>query len=390
MSTDEPDPTDPTADDAVPPHAEDAPRPDSAPTGGGTSADGTPRPDAADQPTAVHAAAPADAEDPPPGLYRSANDRMLFGVCGGLAERYGFEALIVRLAFVATLFLGGAGVLFYLAAAVLIPAGPAADGTVPRTGGTAVTRAGGVLRVLVALAVAIAAFTALCAIAAASFGATALLGAWPAAIALMLLAGLLVTSARNRRTTGVLLVLALALAVPATAAVVADVEVDRTVGAREHRPGTVSRAEAGYRLGAGQMIVDLRDVPLRDGARVRIPARVDVGQLGVVLPRTECVAWTIRTHLGAGGGWDVLDASSGGGTWVDRDDDHVIEVDPPARSGDRRPRVTLDLHVGLGHVAVAHSRDAIDGPGPMGRGVTRRGDDLLRTTACRAEDRRRG
>ncbi|CAB4930021.1 unannotated protein [freshwater metagenome] len=350
--------------------------------------DPTPAPDGAEEPTAVHAAAPAD--DPPPGLSRSATDRMLFGVCGGIAERYALEPLLVRLAFVATLFIGGAGVLFYLAAALLIPGGRVGAPGPGRPGGP-VAAAGGVLRALVALAVAIAAFTALCTVALLSFGTTAVLGAWPAALGLLLLGGLLVASARGRRATGALLVLALALAVPATAAVVADVDVDRSVGEREHRPGSVARAAQGYRLGAGQMVVDLRDLPLRRGERVTIPARVDVGQVGVVLPRDRCVAWTIRTDLGAAGGYDVLGASSGGGSWTGNDAGPVIEVDPASGRGDDRPRVTLDLRVGVGHVAVAQSRGAIDGPGPMARGVVRRGDDLLRTSACRTTSpRRRG
>lgn len=354
MTTDQPDPTDP----------DDRP--------------------AEEEPTVVHPDASAGEQ---PGLYRSAGDRMLFGVCGGVAERYGFEPLLVRLAFLATLFLGGAGVLFYLAAAVLIPRAPDGADRSAAAGGTAVTRAGGVLRVLVGLAVAIAAFTALCAIAVVSFGTTALLGAWPAAVALVLLAGLLVASVRSRRATGVLLVLALALAVPATAAVVADVDVERSFGERENRPGTIARAEDGYRLGVGQLIVDLRDLPLRDGTRATIPARVDVGQLGVVLPRTRCVAWTIRTDLRTAGAAEVLAESDTDGSWGG--ERNAVEIDPPRGAGDRRPRVTLDLRVGVGHLAVSHSRGAIDGPGELGRGIVRRSDDLIRTAACRDEDRER-
>lgn len=326
------------------------------------------------------------------GLTRSSSDRMLFGVCGGLAARYGFEPLVVRLAFVATLFLGGAGVLFYLAAAVLIPADSVADGIGPRTGGPAVTAAGGALRVLVALAVAIAAFFALCAIAAASFGTTAFLGAWPAAIALLLLAGLLVASARSRRTTGTLLLLGLVLAVPATAAVLGDVAVDRSVGERSLRPGSVATAERGSRLGAGQLVVDLRDLQLERGDRVRIPARVDVGQLGVVLPRNRCVAWTIRTTVGAAGATEVLGGDVRDRSWLGGESTRTVDVDPPRDRDDRRPRVILDLHVGVGHGIVSHSRAAIDGPGPAGRGVLSRTDDVVRTSACRDEDReaRRG
>lgn len=342
-----------------------------------------------DDPVPPAAAGP----DAPPvaGLTRSADDRVLFGVCGGIAERYGLEPLLVRLVFVATLFLGGAGVLFYLAAALLVPAASAGATGQLRTGGPAAVAAGGALRVLVGLAVAIAAFFALGAIAVVSFGTTAFLGAWPVAVALLLVAGLLVASIRSRRTTGALLVVALALAVPATAAVVGDVEIDRTVGERSLAPGSVAFAEEGYRLGVGQMVVDLRDLPLRRGTRARIPARVDVGQLGVVLPRNRCVAWTVRTRLGAAGAYDVLNRSADGHALLGASQEHAIEIDPPRDDADRRPRVTLDLHVGVGHLGIAQTRAAIDGHGEYGPGV-RGGSptgDVVRTTACADEDRER-
>ena len=55
-------------------------------------------------------------------LYLS-NDRMLFGVCGGIAERLGTDPTLVRLAF-ALLLLTGSGLLLYLVAALIIPRRP--------------------------------------------------------------------------------------------------------------------------------------------------------------------------------------------------------------------------------------------------------------------------
>ncbi|MFA5421090.1 MAG: PspC domain-containing protein [Patescibacteria group bacterium] len=54
-------------------------------------------------------------------LYRSSKDRMLFGVCGGLAEYLNIDSIIVRLVFIILLFGGGSGLLIYLVCAVLIP-----------------------------------------------------------------------------------------------------------------------------------------------------------------------------------------------------------------------------------------------------------------------------
>ena len=54
-------------------------------------------------------------------LYRSTQNRVLFGVCGGLAERYGWDPTLVRLAFVAATLLGGPGVVAYLVMTLVVP-----------------------------------------------------------------------------------------------------------------------------------------------------------------------------------------------------------------------------------------------------------------------------
>lgn len=398
MSTEPTDPTDPTRDPGG-----DAPRerpvdraegPDGADGATGRGADPSapddeaPDGDGPDAPTAVHAAPSADG---PPGLTRSASDRMLFGVCGGIAERYGFEPLLVRLAFVATLFIGGAGVLFYLAAALLIPAGSgvAAPG---RRSGPAVGAASGLLRVFVLLAATIGILTALGTVAVVSVALTALFGAWPIATCLLVVGVLLVVWSRSRAATASLLVLALPLAVPATAATLTDFRVDRTFGERTYRPTTLARAAKGYRLGFGRMTVNLRELPLRDGDRVRIPARMDAGRLSVLLPTSGCVAWTVRTRLTAG---DTEVFQNLGSTEPFYANDTTIEVDPPRDAGDRRPRVTLDLRSRTGTIVVGRTRASLRMTGEDGSGgTTVRGDDdpdddVVRTTACRAADRAR-
>ena len=59
-------------------------------------------------------------------LYRSRNDRMLNGVCGGLGDYFGIDATIVRLIFVAiAVFSAGIGMaVAYLVLAVVIPEAP--------------------------------------------------------------------------------------------------------------------------------------------------------------------------------------------------------------------------------------------------------------------------
>jgi phage shock protein C len=63
-------------------------------------------------------------------LYRSEADKILFGVCGGLAEYFGVESVLVRLVFVLFSIMGGGGLVLYLVLALVIPRNPAggADG----------------------------------------------------------------------------------------------------------------------------------------------------------------------------------------------------------------------------------------------------------------------
>src|SRR5437762_3348022 len=58
---------------------------------------------------------------PPRRLYRSRGDRVIGGVCGGIARYFNIDPVLVRVGAVALAFLGGAGVLAYLAAVLLIP-----------------------------------------------------------------------------------------------------------------------------------------------------------------------------------------------------------------------------------------------------------------------------
>ena len=54
-------------------------------------------------------------------LCKSQNDRALFGVCGGIAEYFDVDSLIVRLIFVLFTIMYGVGVMFYLIAALIMP-----------------------------------------------------------------------------------------------------------------------------------------------------------------------------------------------------------------------------------------------------------------------------
>ena len=64
-------------------------------------------------------------------LYRS-KDRILAGVCGGIAEYLGIDPTIVRLAWLLATFAGGIGLLAYVIAWIVIPEAP--QGTTAASG----------------------------------------------------------------------------------------------------------------------------------------------------------------------------------------------------------------------------------------------------------------
>ncbi|TVR69448.1 MAG: PspC domain-containing protein [Spirochaetaceae bacterium] len=57
-------------------------------------------------------------------LYRSRRDRKLLGVCGGLAEYFGIDSTLVRLALILLVVVAGSGVLAYFIAAVIMQEEP--------------------------------------------------------------------------------------------------------------------------------------------------------------------------------------------------------------------------------------------------------------------------
>jgi phage shock protein C len=57
-------------------------------------------------------------------LYRSRDDRIIAGICGGLAEYFGMDSSIVRVILVIVSFLPGPSIIFYLIAWLIIPKEP--------------------------------------------------------------------------------------------------------------------------------------------------------------------------------------------------------------------------------------------------------------------------
>jgi len=57
-------------------------------------------------------------------LYRSANDRVFAGVCGGIGEYFAVDTVIIRLLWVVFTVMGGAGLIAYIIAAIIVPLNP--------------------------------------------------------------------------------------------------------------------------------------------------------------------------------------------------------------------------------------------------------------------------
>ena len=54
-------------------------------------------------------------------LYKSTTNRMLFGVCGGIAEYFNIDPTVVRVAWVLAALFFGSGIIAYIIAAIIIP-----------------------------------------------------------------------------------------------------------------------------------------------------------------------------------------------------------------------------------------------------------------------------
>lgn len=56
-------------------------------------------------------------------LCKSADNKMVSGVCGGIGEYFGIDPTVVRIGWVIFCALGGSGILAYIIAAVIMPEG---------------------------------------------------------------------------------------------------------------------------------------------------------------------------------------------------------------------------------------------------------------------------
>jgi phage shock protein PspC (stress-responsive transcriptional regulator) len=265
-------------------------------------------------------------------LERSRSDKMLAGVSGGLGTYFDIAPAVFRLGFVVLTLLGGAGILVYLAAVIVLP-----------KEGDDTSLAEDILRKrrdhparLVALGL----------IAVAILSLLARADTWPSAGAawfLVFMAGLVLlwTSTRRRGvlvaiTTFLAVVIAVVVAAVSVAFAWFDVSLDDGVGDRTETPTAIADIPSRYELGIGSLRVDLSRLPATKPVDVR--AHVGMGKLEIVVPSNAAVALT--THVKAGD----IDAL---GT---HDDGRNAQV----KSGNGVMRI--DAEAGAGHIEVVRAQ----------------------------------
>lgn len=57
-------------------------------------------------------------------LYRSKDERFIWGICGGIAKYFGVDPVLIRVIAVASIILGGWGILAYIILYFVVPLEP--------------------------------------------------------------------------------------------------------------------------------------------------------------------------------------------------------------------------------------------------------------------------
>ena len=136
---------------------------------------------------------------------------------------------------------------------------------------------------------------------------------------------------------------AVTLALAAGTVAAAGIDLDGGVGEREYRPGSSADLRSHYELGIGELVIDLRNTDLPPGD-VPLDVDVGIGQARVLVPDDMCVATDAEIGMGH---VQVLGLDHGG---VDVD----LEDAPDARPSSTRLMLTADI--GMGELRVSDSR----------------------------------
>jgi phage shock protein PspC (stress-responsive transcriptional regulator) len=286
-------------------------------------------------------------------LERSRSDRMLAGVCGGLASYFEIHPAFYRVGFVVLTLLGGAGLLIYVAAALVMPDECQADSVAsaalrdrrdrpwPLIGLGLLAVAGAVLLSRATLWPHGDAWFVLLVAGGAILWITRHSAASETADAAELANA---DSHRIRRlfraiAIGVASLAALVLIAGAIFASIVHVHLGRGIGDRTYTVAGLQDLRDNYRLAIGSLRVDLSNVRLPAG-ETHVKARVDIGNLDVIVPPDV----PLQIHGDAQYGQvDLLGNSSDG-----------HDVDQTVHQAGARVLV-LDAHVGAGALHVTRA-----------------------------------
>jgi phage shock protein PspC (stress-responsive transcriptional regulator) len=275
------------------------------------------------------AAAP-ELPEQPRRLRRSRSDAVIGGVAGGLGRYVSVDPILFRIAFVVLTFVGGLGIVAYLAMLAFVPAeGEVREGDPVRTAA----------RIVVAVLIAIATV-----VAGAGVAVVAALGGGLAIAGLVVLAGVALVCTAFFGGARWLIVPAVALVLPLGLVAAADLDFRGGIGERDYHPASVAELPDRYELGVGQLHVDLSDVDLPAG---RTDLRIDIGMGEALLRVPEGVCVTSNVDVAAGG-VDVLDSENAG---VD------VAFDEATTTPQQRPVLHVDGQVGVGVLEVVRVGD---------------------------------
>jgi phage shock protein PspC (stress-responsive transcriptional regulator) len=266
-------------------------------------------------------------------LERTAHGRMLAGVCGGLGRYFDLSPTFYRLGFVVLTLLGGAGILVYLAAVLVIPAEDKQESIAAEALAERRDRPWSLIGlglVGAALAVLLARATL-----------------WPVAgggwfVILLLGLGVLWASRGTSRARVFLRVVIAAFAVLVLAAIAMfsialawfDVSFSKGVGDRIYQPASAADLKHTYALGVGNLDLDLRNLqPVTTTTTVH--ANLGVGKLHITVPRNLPIA--VHAHAKVGQ-LDILQQHEGG-----RD----VDLSTPGGA-----LLVIDAKVGAGQIDV--------------------------------------
>jgi phage shock protein PspC (stress-responsive transcriptional regulator) len=225
-------------------------------------------------------------------LERPADDRMIAGVAAGLGRYFDLTPTVFRLAFVVLTLLGGAGILIYVAAVLVMPKEGENASIVERALADRRQHPGRLVGLgLLALAILVVLSQA---------------STWPSAgaawfIAAVGLVVLLVSGEGRSRKLAIAALSVLAVLVASAAVAVAaafawfDVSLGDGVGDRAYTPATAAGVRPEYKLGIGNLKVDLSSLP----RPVDVKASVGIGELRVIVPHDVPVAVDAKVKAGS-------------------------------------------------------------------------------------------